>query len=173
MCVYRYKQRARILYAEPDPGTNHYLSQVEVADINRSSGTTHSLPGAFLTLRCWQAASQQAPWMVVVDRAGRMFRLDAGFKARQVQERVGAGAGVVNLEGDAGPELVLSDQVWPGEADGLRVIARNEVLWQTRELVGNVVAVAGGVFRAGGPTQALLATVEPGESASRIYLLGR
>jgi len=173
LCVYRHKKRARILYAEPDPGTNHYLPQVEVADINRSSGTAHSLPGAFLTLRCWQSSAQQAPWMVAVDRAGRMFRLDAAFKTRPVQEQVGAGAGVVNLDGDAAPELVLSDRVWPGEADGLRVIANNDVLWQTREVVGNVVAVAGGVFRAGGPVQALLAAVEPGESASRIYLLGR
>jgi hypothetical protein len=80
---------------------------------------------------------------------------------------------VVNLDRDAVPELVVSDQVWPGEADGVRVIAHKEVLWQTREVVGNVVAVAGGVFRAGGQTQALLAAVEPGESASRIYLLGR
>jgi len=173
LCVYRYNKRARILYAEPDPGTNHYLSQVEVADINRSSGTTYSLPGAFLTLRCWQSAPQQAPWMVAVDRAGQVFRLDAAFKARQLQERAGAGSAVVDLEGDAGAELVLSDLVWPGEADGLRVVAKNEVLWQTREVVGNVVAVAGGVFRIGGPTQALLAAVEPGESASRIYLLGR
>jgi hypothetical protein len=173
LCVYRHKKRARILYGQPDPGTNHYLSQVEVADINRSSGTTHTLPGAFLTLRCWQSSPEQAPWVVVVDRMGRMSRLNAAFKARLLQERVGAGAGVVNLDRDAAPELVVSDQVWPGEADGIRVIAHKEVLWQTREVVGNVVAVAGGVFRAGGQTQALLAAVEPGESASRIYLLGR
>jgi hypothetical protein len=144
-----------------------------VADINRSSGTAHSLPGAFLTLRCWQSSAEQAPWMVVVDREGRMFRLDAAFKTRPLQERVGAGAGVVNLDRDAVPELVVSDRVWPGEADGLRVIAHKELLWQTREVVGNVVAVAGGVFRAGGQVQALLAAVEPGGSASRIYLLGR
>lgn len=173
LCVYRHRGRARILYAEPDPGTNHYLPQVEVADINRSSGTAHSLPGAFLTLRCWQSSPEEAPWMVAVDRAGRMFRLDASFKAQPVQEGVGAGAGVVNLDRDAVPELIMSDDVWPGEADGLRVVAHQEVLWQTREIVGNVVAVAGGAFRTGVQTQALLAAVEPGESASRIYLLGR
>ena len=173
LCVYREGQRARIVYGQPDPGTNHYLSQVEVADINRSSGKTHSLPGAFLTLRCWQSSREEAPWMVAVDRAGRMYRLDTSFKAVQLQEEVGAGAGVVNLDQGAAPELIVSDRVWPGEADGIRVISSKEVLWQTREVVGNVVAVAGGRFQAGGQPQALLAAVEPGESASRIYLLGR
>jgi len=173
LCVYREKKRARILYAEPDPGTNHYLSRVEVVDINRSSGTVHTLPGAFLTLRCWQSSPREAPSKIVVDRTGRMYRLDASFKARPLQEQVCAGAGLVNLDSDAVPELIASDRVWPGEADGVRVVSHEEVLWQTREVVGNVVAVAGGVFQTGGQTQALLATVEPGESASRIYLLAR
>jgi hypothetical protein len=173
LCVYHERKRARIVYAEPDAGTNHYLSRVEVADINRSSGTAYTLPGAFLTMRCWQSSPQEAPQKIVVDRKGRMFRLDASFKARLLQEQVGAGAGLVNLDRDAAPELIASDPVWPGEADGVRVVSHEEVLWQTREVVGNVVAVAGGVFQAGGQTQALLAAVEPGESASRIYLLGR
>jgi hypothetical protein len=173
LCVFRAKRRARIVYADPDPGTNHYRAQIEVADINRSTGTTYNLPEAFLTLRCWQSSPQAAPVMITVDRRGRMFRLDASFKARPLHEQVGAGAGVVNLDSDATPELIASDWAWPGEVDGIRVISRKEVLWQTREVVGNVVAVAGGAFRAGGQTQAVLAAVEPGESASRIYLLGR
>ena len=111
--------------------------------------------------------------MIAVDRAGRMFRLDPAFKARPLQEEVGAGAGVVNLDQDEAPELIVSDRVWPGESDGIRVISHKEVLWQTREVVGNVVAIAGGRFGAGGQIKALLAAVEPGESASRIYLLGR
>jgi hypothetical protein len=173
LCVYREKQRARIVYGEPDPGTNQYLPQVEVADINRSSGKVHTLPGAFLTLRCWQSEPDQAPWMVVVDLAGRMFRLDAAFKARPLQEGVGAGAGVANLDRDEDPELIASEWVWPGQPDGIRVVSHSEILWQTREVIGSVVAVAGGRFAAGGQTQALLAAVEPSESASRIYLLGR
>jgi hypothetical protein len=173
LCVYREKQRARIVYGEPDPGTNHYLPRVEVADINQSSGNSYSLPGAFLTLRCWQSAREEPPGMIVVDLAGRVFRLDSAFKARSFWEEAGAGAGVVNLDRDEAPELIVSDRVWPGEPDGLRIISHQEVLWQTREVVGTVVAVAGGRFGAGGQIKALLAAVEPGESASRIYLLGR
>lgn len=173
LCVYREKQRARIVYGEPDPGTNHYLPRVEVADINRSSGRSYTLPGAFLTLRCWQSAQEEPPWMVAVDRAGRMFSLEDAFKVRRLQEEVGAGAGVANLDRDETPEFIASDRVWPGEPDGIRVISHSEVLWQTREVVGSVVAVAGGKLTSGGQTQALLAAVEPGESASRIYLLGR
>ncbi len=173
LCVYREKRRARIVYGEPDPGTNHYLPRIEVADINRSSGKIHALPEAFLTLRCWQSEPEKDPWMVVVDRAGRMFRLDAAFKAQPLQTGVGAGAGLADLDRDGAPELIASDRVWPGQPDGIRVVSRSEVLWQTGELVGSVVAVAGGKFAAGGQFQALLAAVEPGESASRIYLLGR
>jgi len=155
-------------------------SMVEIAPGN---GGLQSALGSVYMMRGWPRRALQRQQMAhaldprdIEPRLGMeeaYVALQRDDLARPLHEHVGAGAGVVNLDSDTAPELIASDWAWPGEADGVRVISQKEVLWQTREVVGNVVAVAGGAFRAGGQTQAVLAAVEPGESASRIYLLGR
>jgi hypothetical protein len=173
LCVYRKGRRAQVIYGTSEPGTNHYSRDIEVADINQSTGKKVTMPGSFSTFRCWQSKSGGAPWIVMVDLKGRLQRLDTEWNAQQIQLDVGAGAGLIDLDGDGGPELVLSDPVWPGEPDGVRVISRSDLIWQTGEIVGGVVAVAGGDLEGLGKYQAVLVAVEPGDSASRIYLMGR
>jgi len=173
LCVFRHRKRVQIVYGTPEPGTNHYLAQIEVADINQSSGELFTLQDQFYTLRCFQSSDDQSVWIVNVDLQGKLSRLDSEFKGEQVQEKVGAGAGVVDLDRDNLPELIISDPVWLGEQDSVRVVSKGVVVWQSRDIIGGIVAIAGGDLDGKGKVQAVLAAVDSNETASRIYLLGR
>jgi hypothetical protein len=169
LCVFRKNKRAKVVYGIPQPGTNHFKPEIELADINRATGRKIDLPYSLSALRCWQSKEEETPWIVAVDRQGRMLRLDQGWKVRQLPWDAGAGFGVTDFDSDGQPELVLSEPVWPGEPDSVRVIESSEVVWQTREVLGGVTAVASGAI--GDTFKAIVLAAEP--SASRIYLVER
>lgn len=173
LCVVSKGGRAHVIYGKPEPGTNRYLPEIEIADINASSGRSLSVERLFTNMRCWQNRDGGSPWILLVDLDGRLQRLELPDRISAIQSEAGAGMGVVDLDGDGVPEMILSESVWPGELDSVRVLARSETVWKSREVVGGVVAVAGGTAQVAGDTRAVLVAVEPGGSASRIYLLGR
>ena len=171
LCVFRSRQRAQILFGLPDPGTNRYLPQLELTDINRSSGSLFELPSTFVTLRCWQSTNQKTLRSVVVDSQSNLSSLGPAFQPQVLQADVGAGSGLADLDGDQEPEWVLSDSVWPGEQDSIRVLSAGELQWQTQEVQGSVVAISGGDWIGAGKQQAVIAATGQQETGSRIYLL--
>ena len=88
-------------------------------------------------------------------------------------ENAGAGSSVVDLDRNDTPELVVSEAVLPGEQDGVRIVADGNVVWQSRDVVGGILAVAGGEIDETGKVQALLIAVEKDGTGSRVYLLGK
>ncbi len=172
LCQFRHDNRPVVLYGSPESGTNRYRSGVELVDVNASSGEVHELQNQFSSLRCFQREGHE-PWIVVVDSNGDLSHLGGDWRVESTVKGVGAGAGVLDLDLDGRPDLVLSEPVWPGDPDSLRVVSQGEVVWRSTDVVGGVVAVAGGDLSGTGKIQAVVAAVEPGGKASRIYLLGR
>lgn len=172
LCQFRLGGRPVVLYGQPQPGTNQYQPEVELADMNASAGQVHALARPFVTLRCFQHLDA-APWIVVVDSAGDLVRLGNDWRPESTLRGVGAGAGVMDLDLDGLPDLVLSEPAWPGEPDGLRVVSKGEVVWRSGDVVGGVLAVAAGDMRSTGKVEAVLAAVEASGRSSRVYLLGR
>ncbi len=173
LCVFHRGKRPKVVYGSPEAGTNRYLPRVEIADINQSGGRAIDLPGPFVTLRCWQSADSGIPWIVFVDLNSRLSRLNLKGGAQELCENAGAGSTVVDLDRDDTPELVVSETVLPGEQDGVRIVADGNVVWQSRDVVGGILAVAGGEIDETGKVQALLIAVEKGGTGSRVYLLGK
>lgn len=173
LCQFQREARPVILFGEPETGTNRYRAFAELTDVNASEGQRFELPDSFQTVRCWQAGADRPPVVIVIDRQADLHRLGPDWQPETSLKGVGAGSGVLDLDLDGHPELVLSEPVWPGQDDGVRVLSRGEVVWRSRDVLGGVVAVAGGDPRGAGKIQALLAAVEHSGSASRVYLLGR
>ncbi len=173
LCQFQHEARPVILFGQPEAGTNRYQAFVELTDVNASAGRRIELPGAFQSVRCWQAGPERPPVVIVIDRRADLHRLGADWRPETSLKGVGAGSGVLDLDLDGHPELVLSEPVWPGQEDGVRVLSRGEVVWRSRDVLGGVVAVAGGDPQGAGKIQALVATVDPGGGSSRVYLLGR
>ena len=172
LCQFSKEGRPVVLYGTPEPGTNRYLATVELADINASKGTSHVLAEQFVSLRCWQS-EDDLPALVAIDAIGNLVRLGTDWREDARIAMAGAGSGVVDLDLDGKPEMVLSDPVWPDEKDRVRVVSQGEIVWRSTDVVGAVVAVASGDLAGDGKAQAILAAVEAGGRASRIYLLGR
>jgi len=173
LCVLRRFKRAKILYGIPEPGTNKFTASVELVDINKSSGRHFELPGPFSSLRCWQPEDGGPAWIVISDLEGKIYRLQYNGEVDLLLDSSGAESCAVDLNRDGGMEIVASDQVWPGEDDSVRVFVGSEIAWQSRNLIGSVVAIAPGRLDAEAGVQALLVVVDSEESASRIYVLGR
>ncbi len=173
LCVFRRGKRPKLVYGFPEEGTNRYLPRVEVTDINQSVGRAIDMPGPFVTLRCWQSTDGGTPWIVFVDLDSRLSRLDLKGGTQQLCENAGAGSAVVDLDRDDTPELVVSESVLPGEQDSVRIIAAGNIAWQSRDVVGGILAVAGGELEEPGKVQAFLVAVEKGGKGSRVYLLGK
>jgi hypothetical protein len=172
LCQLRLDGRPVVLYGTPESGTNRYGPEFELTDMNASSGQVHRLPGPFVTLRCWQR-EDTAPWVIAVDPAGELLRIGSDWRSEATLRGAGAGAGVMDLDQDGLADLVLSDAVGPDAADSLRVVSQGELVWRSGDVIGAVVAVAGGDLRGTGKVEAVVAAVEPGNQASRVYLLGR
>jgi hypothetical protein len=176
LCLVHLARRPTVLSGLPEAGTNLFQPALEVADINASTGSPLALSGPFASLRCHQNATGRIE-IRLVDARGALHRLELDGTQTLEVEKVGAGSGMADLDQDGRAELILSEAVWPGEPDGLRVLSGGpgggEVLWRTRELIGSVVAVSGGLANGQGRTQAVIVALEPGGRASRIYLLGR
>ncbi|MBN2494545.1 MAG: VCBS repeat-containing protein, partial [Deltaproteobacteria bacterium] len=172
ICLLHRDKRPVVVYARPETGTNRYGPEIEVADINSARGKTYRLPSAFLSFRCWQGREGDAV-AIASSAGGRLIRLDSGFKPQKVDEPAGVGLAVLDLDMDSVPEMVLSDPVWPGEPDSVRVLSGDQTVWRSRDVIGGIVSVAGGDLDGRGKVQAVLAAVDPGGQSSRIYLLGR
>jgi hypothetical protein len=172
LCVLQLAGRPTILSGRIDAGTNRYRPELELIDINASSGERVDLGTPLQSVRCWQPPDRP-PVAAAVDIEGRLQRLNAEWQVTDRMTGSGAGAAPVDLDLDGRPELVLSESVWPGEPDGLRVFAGEELVWRTEQVVGNIVAVAGSPPLAEEKPLAAVATVESSEGPSRVYLLGR
>ncbi len=172
LCVLQFAGRPTVLYGRAGAGTNRYRPDLELVDINASSGERIALGKPLQTVRCWQPPDGP-PMALAVDVEGRLQRLDAEWQVTAGVTGAGAGMAPVDLDLDGRPEFVLSEAVWPGEPDGLRVFDGEELVWRTQQLVGSIVAVAGSPPVAGEKPIAAVATVESRNGPSRVYLLGR
>jgi len=176
LCLVQQARRPTLVGALPEAGTNRFAPELEIADINAASGRALTLPAPFLSLRCHQAEDGRLT-IGVVDARRKLQRLDLDGRLEPVVEGVGAGMGLVDLDLDGEPEAVLSEPSWPGEPDGVRVLAGaregGQLLWQSRDVIGSIVAIHGAGPSGQGKPQAVLVAVEAGGQASRIYLLGR
>jgi hypothetical protein len=176
LCLVQLDRRPTLLTAVPEGGTNRLAPGLELTDINVEAGRTLTLPGPFVTLRCHQAEDGRLS-IALVDTARAMQRLTLDGQLAPLVADAGAGMGLVDLDMDGDPESVLSEAVWPGEPDGVRVMASahagGQPLWRSRDVIGSIVAISGGDPIGDGKQQAVLVAVEPGGQASRVYLLGR
>ncbi|HOX46783.1 MAG TPA: hypothetical protein PK668_24515 [Myxococcota bacterium] len=176
LCLVQLERRPTLLTAVPEAGTNRLAPELELADINSEAGRALTLPGPFVALRCHQAEDGSLT-IALVDGARAVQRLSLGGQLEPVTADAGAGMALVDLDMDGDPESVLSEPVWPGEPDGVRVLASvrggGQPLWRSRDIIGSIVAISGGDPRGDGKQQAVLVSVEPGGQASRVYLLGR
>ncbi len=172
LCVLQLAGRPTVLSGRIEAGTNRYRPDLELIDINASSGERVDLETPLQTIRCWQPPDRP-PVAMAVDIEGRLQRLNAEWQVTASMTGSGAGAAPVDFDLDGRPEFVLSEAVWPGEPDGLRVFDGEELVWRTQQLVGSIVAVTGSPPVAGQEPLAAVATVESQDGPSRVYLLRR
>jgi hypothetical protein len=171
LCVLRKEERAHVIFGSQEPGTNHYLPMIEDTDINSSKGQKIELTDKYTTFRCWQSKEAQTQWFAWIDLQHRLVRFDPGKNSSVILEKAGTGMGIVDFDMDQTPELVCSDPVWPGEQDSLRVVTEGEIAWQSKTIIGSIMAIAGGDLIGNGKNQAVIVAWDPSEFASRIYLL--
>ncbi len=168
LCLLRLASRPIVVYGEKVAGTNYFSPKVQVADINSSKGKTHELGAPFVTLRCWQGAQGSAE-IIVVDTSGNLEEYSTNWVSKNSRNDCGAGVSLADLDGDGLAELIVSDHVWPGEPDSLKVISKGELAFSSKDLIGGVVAIAAADNSTDG---VLLATVNTADHTSRVYLLG-
>jgi hypothetical protein len=173
LCVYHSKGRAHVLYGRQSPGTNYYENMIELTDINQSTGKQKSLPGQFYSMRCWQKSKDAYPWIAFVDRLESLFRVELTDDVLAIESGVGAAFGIVDLDGEGGPEMVLSDPVLPREQDGVRIVTEGSLVWKSKDIVGSIVAISAGNIDDEGQEVAVIASVEPSGNGSRVYILGK
>lgn len=171
LCVYRQAGRPMIVYGEPEAGTNRFLAKLEIADVNQSVGRKLNLPRPFYDLRCIQTNNKDAPWISFVDDEGNYYQIHDGSEPRVVLRGVGDGFDLADLDGDGHHELIVSDAVWPGQPDRIRVFSDQEVIWEIKDIPGSVVAIAGQAIEDNNNNRVVVVVLDPSETISKIYLL--
>ncbi len=171
LCVIRMAGRPLVLFGQAEPGTNYFMPAPELCDINEPHGRSVEITSAFWDLRCLQPEGAEAPWMLWVDRQARLHR---GESDEPLEPELLSGVAMTpaDLDGDGQPEYVLSDAVWPGQADAVRVHFAPESSWNSRDMVGSIRAMASEGGRRGA-SRVVLLSCERAVERCRVYLLER
>lgn len=171
LCVFRMAGRPLVLFGQVEPGANYFLPSPELCDINEPHGRPIDISAAFWDLRCLQPEGAEAPWVLWVDREARLHRGESE-EPLEPELRSGVGMTPADLDGDGQPEYVLSDPVWPGQADSVRVHSAPESTWSSRDIAGSILAMAAEGGRRGA-SRVLLLSCDRAVDRCWVYLLER
>ncbi len=169
LCLLRLGSRPVLVYGKGVVGKNYFAREIELADINSSRGKVHELPTPFSTLRCWQNDSGTSK-IVVIDNSGNLTQFSIGWVTEVTRPNCGVGSALADMDGDGVAELIVSDSVLPGEADSVKVISKGEVAFNSKDVLGGVMAITPVEYP---ETGALIVTLNRADNTSRVYMLGR
>ena len=172
MCVFRKAQRANLLFGTPRAGTNQYLPQLLIADINASAGTALSVPSPFINLKCVQRDPAADPWIVSVDVSGNVW-IWRGQEWDLLFSRVGAAIAISPKGPEEGWSWLLADRSWPGEKDGFRVLNPQRQTWRKAGIEGDIRAalLEGNLEKSG--LFGLVLVGAPDGTSSRVFSLAK